>query len=92
MTDFPSALMACVSLVLPYSVTIGDATELGTIAYQTPAQCWAPPATSVAPQKQAASGKVVERVPETAPTVKKRKRPHCKPGRVRNSRGWCVRR
>lgn len=83
------ALMVCVSTVLPYSVTVGAETEKGTIAYRSPVQCWTPPVQIE--QKQAASGKVADRIAEARPVAKKRPRGGCKPGRVRNSRGRCAR-
>lgn len=92
MASIAAVFLICASTVSTYSVTVDGVTERGTVAYRSPAQCWTPPLVTVIDQKQATGGKVEERVPVKKATAKKRHRPHCKPGRVRNSRGWCVRR
>lgn len=93
-------LAVCFSALLPYSITLGDHTEHGTVAYRTPAHCAegvlppteaAPEAPPVlryeypAPARQRALAATAE-----APKAKNRAK-GCKPGRWKDSRGICRR-
>jgi len=86
----PKFLMICISQVMPYSVTLGDHTEHGSLVYRTPPHCTAgilpekfgPPAPQ--PQPTAAA-------PEPPKVTPRKKAKGCKPGRVRDSRGICRR-
>lgn len=89
-----NVLAACISLVLPYTITAGNFTEHGTVAFRTPAECAqvVPTATPPTPQAKppAAKSKRPARV-EKAKAKKPARRVPCKPGRTRNSRGICGR-
>jgi len=83
----------CVSIVLPYTLQVGPAIEQGTVAFRTPAHCSEGylPNAAVLPQSEALAA-VPPPPPKTVAKAKKPgRRPPCKPGRTRNSRGFCGR-
>jgi len=89
MTSFA---MICMSAVLPYTITLGDVTEHGTVAYRTPAHCAAGLIPEVATAPAAAAPEAKSAAAATPAKAKKKaaQRP-CKKGRTRNSRGVCGR-
>jgi hypothetical protein len=93
----------CMSAILPYTLTLGDATEHGTIVYRTPPHCSAgvlpevqgppaPPRYDYAPKQTAEAAPAAKsKVAATPAKAKKRAQRPCKKGRTRNSRGVCGR-
>jgi len=99
-------LAVCMSAILPYTVTLGDSTEQGTMVYRTPPHCSAgmlperqgppaPPRYDYRPKPTAEAAPAAKpAVAATTPKAKAKKPARargCKPGRVRDSRGVCRR-